>query len=501
MRSGDKQSFQEVAALDMGSNSFHLVVARLDNGSVKVVDRVRETVRLAAGLDEQGNLTEAAEENALASLERLGQRLRELPAGSVRAVGTNTLRQARNSKEFLRRASAGLGHEVEVISGYEEARLIYLGVAHSLADDGAQRLVVDIGGGSTEFILGRGFEPEVMESLHMGCVSLTNAHFPDGGLTKKRMQKAILAAQRELEPVRGAFRQRGWQRVLGSSGTIKAIDSVLEANGWSCGGITSDGLKKLRKAVINAGSIEKLKLKGLSERRAQVLPGGLAVLSGAFEALGIDRMEYADGALREGALYDLLGRIRHEDVRGRTVAAMASRYHVDWTQVGSVRATALDFLGQVREPWGLTDELNERLLRWAAELHEIGLDISHSSYHKHGAYIVSYADMAGFSREEQRLLAALVRAHRRKFASKAFDDLPGEWARAGRRLAVLLRLAVVLRRGRNEQSLPQVTLHVADDRIRVSFPSGWLDEHPLAAADLDEEAGFLAAAGFELDFA
>ncbi len=501
MRSGDTQSFQEVAALDMGSNSFHLVVARLDNGSVKVVDRVRETVRLAAGLDEQGRLTAEAEANALVSLERLGQRLRELPTGSVRAVGTNTLRQARNSADFLRRASAALGHEVEVISGYEEARLIYLGVAHSIADDGGQRLVVDIGGGSTEFILGRGFEPELMESLHMGCVSLTNTYFPDGGITKKRMQKAVLAAQRELEPVREGFVRRGWQRVLGSSGTIKAIDSVLDADSHSREGITRDGLKTLRKSVINAGSIEKLSLKGLSERRAQVLPGGLAVLSGAFEALGIERMEYADGALREGALYDLLGRIRHEDVRARTVAAMASRHHVDWTQVESVRATALGLLEQVREPWGLTDELNDRLLSWAAELHEIGLDISHSGYHKHGAYIVSYADMAGFSREEQRLLAALVRSHRRKFRNKAFDELPGDWAQAGRRLALLLRLAVVLRRGRNEQSLPTITLSVDDARMRLDFPAGWLDEHPLAVADLEEEHSFLRAAGLALEFA
>lgn len=501
MRAGNTESFQEVAALDMGSNSFHLVVARLDGGTVKVVDRVRETVRLAAGLDDQGCLTADAEEAALVALERLGQRLRELPTGSVRAVGTNTLRQARNSKEFLRRASAALGHDVEVISGYEEARLIYLGVAHSIADDGAQRLVVDIGGGSTEFILGRGFVPEIMESLHMGCVSLTDAYFPDGAISKKRMQKAMLAAERELEPIRERFRKQGWQRALGASGTIKAIDSVLEANGWSEQGITAAGLKKLRKAVIDAGSIGKLNLKGLSERRAQVLPGGLAVLSGAFEALGIERMEYADGALREGALYDLLGRIRHEDVRARTVEAMAERYHVDRAQVASVRATALDFLAQARGAWQLGDEHNERLLSWAAELHEIGLDISHSGYHKHGAYIISHADMAGFSREEQRLLAALVGVHRRKFRNKAFDELPGDWARAGRRLAVLLRMAVVLQRGRHQDTLPDIGLTVREDKVGLRFPAGWLDDHPLAAADLDEEASFLAGGGFELSFA
>jgi exopolyphosphatase/guanosine-5'-triphosphate,3'-diphosphate pyrophosphatase len=492
-------TFQGVAALDMGSNSFHMIVARLDGGSVKVVDRLRETVRLAAGLDDNGNLTAEAEEAALESLERLGQRLREFPPGSVRAVGTNTLRQARNSREFLRRASEALGHDVEVISGYEEARLIYLGVAHSLADDGAERLVVDIGGGSTEFILGRGFEPEVMESLHMGCVSLTNRYFPNGEINKKQMQRAVLTAQRELEPIQGRFRRHGWQRALGSSGTIKAIDSVLQAHGWSEKGITPGGLKKLRKAIIDAGRIDKLKLSGLSERRAQVLPGGVAVLSGAFEALGIELMEYADGALREGALYDLLGRIQHEDVRAGTVAAMAQRYHVDLNQVDGVRQTALALLDQVRQDWGLVDELNDRLLTWGAELHEIGLDISHSGYHKHGAYIVSHADMAGFSREEQRLLAALVRAHRRKFANKAFDGLPADWARAGRRMAVILRLAVVLRRGRSEEALPDIALSVDGDKLTLRFPEGWLEAHPLAAADLEEEAGFLAGGGFQLD--
>jgi len=501
MRAGQSWEFQQVAALDMGSNSFHLVVARMDSGSVKVLDRLRETVRLADGLDSEGNLTAEAENAALVALERIGQRLQEFPPGSVRAVGTNTLRQARNGQEFLRRASEALGHEVEVIPGYEEARLIYLGVAHSLADDGAQRLVVDIGGGSTELILGRGFQSELMESLHMGCVTLTNSHFPDGQITKKRMRAAVLTAEQELEPVREGFRRHGWERVLGSSGTIKAIDSVLQANGWSEQGITREGLDKLRKAVIDAGRINKLGMKGLSERRAQVLPGGLAVLLGAFEALDLESMEYADGALREGALYDLLGRIRHEDVRGLTVSAMAERYHVDQDQVAGVEATALSLFRQLRRAWELTDELNERLLRWATQLHEIGLDISHSGHHKHGAYIVGNADMAGFSREEQRLLATLVRAHRRKFPKKAFNELPGDWARTGRLLAVILRLAVVLRRGRNEQPLPDIAATADSQAVHLRFPEGWLDNHPLAEADLEEEAALLNSGGFQLEFA
>lgn len=488
----------QVAAIDLGSNSFHMVVARVEGTGLKVMDRLREPVRLAAGLGGNKRLTPEAMERALACLERFGQRVRELPPGSVRAVGTNTLRKAKDRRGFLAAAGRALGHDVEVVSGYEEARLIYLGVAHSLADDEDRRLVMDIGGGSTELIIGERFAPRLMESLHMGCVSVTQEFFADGAITAKRMARAELAAQRELEPVAERFRELGWSGAVGASGTIRAIDRTLRENGWSDGAIGPDGLERLRKALIAAGHVDRLNLKGLGGERAQVIPGGFAVLSGAFRQLDLERLDAADGALREGLLYDLLGRIRHEDVRSASVVGLARRYHADAAQAARVETTAGYLLAQVADDWGLQGQARGRILAWAAQLHEVGLDISHSQYHKHGAYIVGWSDLAGFSRDEQQVLATLVRAHRRKFPLGQFRDLPGGWADTAMRLAVLLRLAVVLHRGRSPNPLPAVTLRARESELALAFPAGWLDRHPLARADLEEEAAYLANAGFAL---
>jgi exopolyphosphatase/guanosine-5'-triphosphate,3'-diphosphate pyrophosphatase len=288
---------------------------------------------------------------------------------------------------------------------------------------------------------------------------------------------------------------------VGASGTIRSIERVVTQAGWSDYGITAASLRKLRKALIAAGSVDNLRLKGMSKSRAQVIPGGFAVLAGAFATLNIDRMEAADGALREGVLYDLVGRIRHEDVRGRSVTALARRYHVDAGQAERVEATALHLASQVAGEWGLDEAVWHRQLAWAAQLHEVGLDISHSQYHKHGGYIVSNTDLAGFSRQEQQTLAVLVRAHRRKFPEAQFGDLPDDGIHTARRLAVLLRLAVVLHRGRSPAALPAVELRAEGDSLRLTFPPSWLEAHALLAADLEEEADYLRAAGFNLRFA
>ncbi|MCS4503720.1 Exopolyphosphatase [wastewater metagenome] len=495
----DNGERREVAAVDLGSNSFHLVVARVHDGHLTVLDRLREPVRLAAGLTAEKGLDTAARERALACLARFGQRLQPLPPEAVRIVGTNTLRSARAATAFVEEAEALLGHEIEVISGFEEARLIYLGVAHSLAEGGERRLVVDIGGGSTELVLGERLVPGYMESLHMGCVSFTQRFFPDGRITRRAMEEARMAALMELEPVQGHFLARGWDRAVGASGTIRAIAGALREQGWTDGTVTFAGLQRLTKALCKAGSLDDIDFKGVSQRRAQVLPGGVAVLGAVFEALGIEGMEAADGALREGVLYDLVGRIRHQDVREATVEALAARYHVDVAHARRVERTATALLCDVAAEWALEDAAAARMLAWAAWLHEVGLDISHSQYHKHGAYILHYSDMPGFSREEQVKLAALVRVHRRKFAASAFRDLHGERARRARGLAVLLRLAVLLHRGRGAAALPAVRLAAEGaDRLRLTFPEGWLDDYPLAAADLAAEQDYLASAGVEL---
>lgn len=488
-----------VAAVDLGSNSFHMIVARVENGQLQVIDRLREMVQLGAGLDADKRLTDEARTRALDCLERFGQRLRALPRGSVRAVGTNTLRQMRNSDEFLRMAETALGHPVEVISGREEARVIYLGVAHGLAGSDV-RLVVDIGGGSTELIIGDGFDPQRMESLYMGCVSLSRRYFPEGHITDQAMKAAVIAGRLEVRPVQALFTKDQWQVAIGSSGTVKAIRNIVQACGWSDEGITPRSLKKLRRALVDAGHVEKLQIAGLADERRAVLPGGVAVLSSIFKALEIDLMRVSDEALREGLLYELLGYIRHEDVRERTVEGLSKRYGVDEQQAKRVEISAAALLSQVARDWDLVASEHVELLSWAAQLHEIGLAMSHSSFHKHGAYLVANSDLSGFSRQQQRMLAALIRGHRRRFPTEVFEALPERLRRPAERLCILLRLAVLLHRGRSPMGKPMLYLDVKDTRLRASFRKDWLKKHPLTQAELDQEAAHLKSAGYTLEF-
>jgi exopolyphosphatase/guanosine-5'-triphosphate,3'-diphosphate pyrophosphatase len=487
-----------LAAVDLGSNSFHMVVARYTHGQVVLVDRLRETVRLAAGLDEQDRLSREATSRALQCLERFGQRLHDMKASRVRVVGTNTLRKAKRKGAFLDRAREALGHPIEIISGVEEARLIYLGVAHTTPSDPGPRLVVDIGGGSTELIIGEGLAARRLESLYMGCVSLTTQHFADGVITEKRLKRARTAAQLEIEPVKARFRRSEWQTALGASGTMRAVSDTLVAWGASSDSITREGIEWLLGECLRAGETSKLRLPGLAPERQEILPGGLAIMVEVFDMLGIESMRVAEGALREGLIYDLLGRLTDEDARARSVRAMEARFHVDAAQADRVEATALAFLAQVRGGWKLEEPLAELVLRWAARLHEVGLDIAHAQYHKHGAYLLQNADLPGFPREEQRLLAALVGNHRRKVNLAQLEELVPPWHARAEFLVVLLRLAVLLHRGRGPRALPEIGLHARGRSLEVEFPKGWLAEHPLTAADLEQEAGYLQAAGFKL---
>ena len=487
-----------LAAVDLGSNSFHMVVARYSHGQLVIVDRLRETVRLAAGLDEQGRLSREAIGRALQCLERFGQRLSDMKADRVRVVGTNTLRKAKRKGAFLDRAREVLGHPIEIIAGVEEARLIYLGVAHTTPSQGGHRLVVDIGGGSTELIIGEGLAAKRLESLYMGCVSMSAEYFADGAITEKRMKRARTAAQLEIEPVMARFRRTEWDTAFGASGTMRAVADTLAAQGRPAGQITRDGVEWLLGECLKAGETAKLKLPGLAADRQDILPGGLAILVELFGMLGIETLRVADGALREGLLYDLLGRLTDEDARARSVRAMEARFHVDGAQADRVEATALAFLRQVRADWKLDEPLAELVLRWAARLHEVGLDIAHSHYHKHGAYLLANADLPGFPREEQSLLAALVGSHRRKLNAAQLEELTPPWHVKAELLIVLLRLAVLLHRGRGPRALPEIDLRPKGRSLECIFPKGWLEAHPLTAADLEQEAEFLRGAGFRL---
>lgn len=487
-----------LAAVDLGSNSFHMIVAQATEQGFRMLDRMRATVRLAAGLDADNNINEKAMVRAMECLAQFGERVRDLPPGSVRVVGTNTLRKARNAWNFITRAEAALGHPIDIISGHEEARLIYLGVSHGLEDEAELRLVMDIGGGSTEFILGRHFEALQMESLHMGCVSHSKRWFSGGRIDAKAMRAAEIAARQELEAIELAYRESGWQSAIGASGTILAVREIVLAEGWSREGITPQSLAKLKQAMIDAGHVDKLELSGLSEERRPVLPGGVAILSAAFEALGIERMRVSQSALREGLLYDQLGRIHREDVRERTVNGLVARYQVDFAQSERVRATALTLLEQVAQSWELGGEEYKRLLRWASSLHEIGLSVSHSQYQKHGEYLLNNLDMPGFARGEQARLAALVRGHRRKLPLTVFSRLTAEHEKATLRLCILLRLACVLHRRRSAEAVPTLRLTSDNNTLRLGFPPLWLDAHPLTRADLESEAAYLKSGGFKL---
>jgi len=487
-----------LAAVDLGSNSFHMVVARYSHGQLVIVDRLRESVRLAAGLDEQGRLSRESIGRALQCLERFGQRLSDMKAGRVRVVGTNTLRKAKRKGAFLDRAREALGHPIEIIAGVEEARLIYLGVAHTTPSESGHRLVVDIGGGSTEVIIGEGLAAKRLDSLYMGCVSMSEQHFADGVITEKRMKRARTAAQLEIEPVMARFRRTEWDTAFGASGTMRSVADTLAAQGRPAGQITRDGVEWLVGECLKAGDTAKLKLPGLAAERQEILPGGLAILVELFDMLGIELLRVADGALREGLLYDLLGRLTDEDARVRSVRALEARFHVDAAQADRVEATALAFLRQVRADWKLDEPLAELVLRWASRLHEVGLDIAHSHYHKHGAYLLANADLPGFPREEQALLAALVGSHRRKLNVAQLEDLVPPWHLKAEFLIVLLRLAVLLHRGRGPRALPEIDLRPKGRSLECVFPKGWLEAHPLTAADLEQETEILRGAGFRL---
>lgn len=488
-----------VAAVDLGSNSFHLIVARAVNGNLHVVDRLQETVRLASGLDDRGRLNRSARARALQCLSRFGERLRGMPSASVRAVATAAVRRARNAADFLAAAERVLGHPVEIVSGQEEARLIYQGVAGTLPADGRSRLVIDIGGSSTEIIVGRDQEARRAESVHIGCLDFALAHFAKGRVTLRGWNDATTAAHLELRPLAGGFRAETWQSVYGTSGTIRAIGALLRARAATSGEITRPALHELRDTLLRVARVDRLRIEGLSPERAMLLPAGAAILTALFEVLGIERMDPVAGALREGVLYDLLGRMRRADARDRSIAALTGRYHIDTAQAERVRRTCGLWLAQVAKSWEL-GAAHAQALSWAAGLHEVGLAIAHAKYHRHGAYLVANSDLPGFSWQEQRLIAMLIRAHRRRFPREVFEELPKRERRAARRLSILLRLAVLLHRARSEMTAAPVELKAAKRGVFLRFPRGWLAQNPLTCADLRREADELRAAGFELKF-
>ena len=478
-----------------------MIVGELRHGQLAIIDRLRETVRLSEGLAENGALTEPAKLRALECLSRFGERLRDMRASSVRTAGTSTLRRASDSKAFRKEAEQALGHPIDVISGIEEARLIYNGVTHSLPPTDGLRLVLDIGGGSTELILGKAAKPSALESLNMGCVLMTEKYFVNGDINEKNFAAARLAARLKLRPIKAFFRDSLEIEAIGTSGTIISTEAVARELGIiESSDLLPGVVEKLIEQVLEFGNIADLSLPGLSERRAQVWPGGLAILVELMEVLRIDGLRISDGALREGLLYDHLGRLQHEDARERSVQALALRYNVDQAQAARVGATASRLLAQCEQPWQLDSSLASMVLQWGTRLHEIGLDISHSGFQKHGAYIVANADLPGFPRSEQLFLAFLIAAQRQRIDQSILEQLPAVWHIPALRLCILQRLAVLLNRSRSSLELPEIRVEVGESSIRLEFPQGWLDDNPLTITDLERERNYLEQVGYDLTY-
>lgn len=471
-----------LAAVDLGSNSFRLQVARVVDDQLYMLDGLREVVRLAAGLTEDKRLDKPAQQRALACLQRFGERLRDLPRESVRAVGTNALRIAKNAPQFLQEAEAALGFPIEVIAGREEARLIYLGVAQGLPQTDGKRMVMDIGGGSTEFIIGRGQQSLKLESLYMGCVSYSVKYFSDGKINKSNLKQAELAARNEVQTIASGFSAGHWNVALGSSGTARVLCDILEQNGYSDGGITLQGLEQLRAQLLKVGDMAKFDLPGMKPDRTAVLCGGFAIMYAAFCELGIEVMQPALGALREGVLYDLLGRAHNHDMREVTVQQFMRRYHVDMHQAERVANLAELLAKQFMQ--GRVDEDCLRQLGWAARLHEIGISVAHSGYHKHSAYILANADMPGFSKKEQGQLSLLALAHRGGMEKlRGLLNTQEQFA-----LVAALRLAALLYRSRSEVALPRIRGHFKDNHFSLILEQGWLIQNPLTETALLDES-------------
>lgn len=489
------------AALDLGSNSFHLIVARVDHGELIAVERLKEKVQLARG-SVGGVMQEAAIRRGLECVARFAQRLRAVPLDRIAVVGTAALRDATNRDEFLRPAEQLLRHPIRILTGEEEAELIFLGVSHALTAGEGRRLVIDIGGGSTEFCVGGSFAPQRSASVDLGCVSLTDRCFGDGRSLAQGYLDARDAARALVAPIAATWREdiRG-AFAVGTSGTIESVRNVLLANGFDAGPITRAGVAELERAIVERRWVSDLSVPGLEPERVDIFPAGLAAVATVLEALDIERIEFVDASLQHGLLYDLTARRSAENVQQRTVDGWRRRFGVDRAQAARVRRLALELFDAAADDWGLDATEHRLLLGWAADLHEIGLIVSARQPNRHGAYLVENGDLPGFTADERRAIALLIRSHRGGFPVFAFASFAAPLAQSLKRLAVLLRLAVIFERTRTDVDSPAVTIAVANDRIEVTISRTWLTDHALSRAELDWERERLAAAGLMLNVA
>ena len=486
-----------IAAVDLGSNSFHLVVARIIDGDIQLLHREKQKVHLAQGLNDHFILSEEAIERGLKALAQFSDTLAPFAIGSVRVIATFTLRRAKNAATFIRRAKTVFPFPIEVVSGQEEARMIYQGVAHYEHFDD-KRLVIDIGGGSTEFVIGCGQQPLSLSSRNIGCVSYGKDYFSQGRISEKRFNRAILHAEQELEHIANNFKNIGWQKALGTSGTVKAVRDIIVALGFSNDSIEACHLETLKNYLLQYENCSELLIPGLNEDRKLLICSGLAILIAAFKQLQIQQLSYIDAALREGILYEMSDRLQHHDIRQQSVASMQRRYDIDIAQANRVSSTALTLFNQACVNWQLEPEHGDVLI-WAANLFEVGLHINSSSVQKHSAYILQHANLPGFNQEQQLLVATLVRFHRRKIRAEEIPNFSLYQLSQVVNLIVLLRLAVLLNQKRRDNFLPDISISASEQQLQLHIDANWLEQQSLLAAYLHSEQKQLRKITFNLE--
>ncbi len=477
------------AAVDLGSNSFRLHIGKYDGEAIRIVKSARDPIRLGAGLDSKGNLTEQAMQTALECLRNFRAILGAYTLDAVRVVATNTLRMANNAARFLPAAEQAIGYPIEIISGEEEGRLIYMGVASSLAVPGEKRLVIDIGGGSTELILGQGQDIRHVESFSIGTVKQSLVFFPDGRIDAGSFDAAILSARSHFEDAAPPYQSRHWSKAYGSSGTIRAIAEVIARNQIGDGSLSLKNMEMLRNRLIEAGHVNKITLAGIRPERVIVMIGGLAILIGIMQELGIKAIGAVDAGLRMGVLWDLQLRATRRDRREQSVSEYMGRFLVEPDRAKRVATAAGALYAQLKP----ATEAYAKYLFWSGLLHEVGLAISHTGYHKHAAYMVENADLPGFTTREQRTMSTLLVAQKgnlRKVADALGDP---DFAKA----VLALRLATMFMHSRIDGDVSEMGLKMKN-RIELEFKRDWIKLHPTVSYWIEKERDWWAEVGVDM---
>lgn len=484
------------AVIDLGSNSFHMLITRLVADGVQTVDKVKRKVRLASGLDSNQLLSEEAMSRGLECLSFFAERLQDIDPKNIRIVATATLRIATNASEFIQRAEQVLTQKIRVLSGIEEAERIYLGVAHT-SDCSAKRLVLDIGGASTEIVVGEHFNIHQAISLNMGCVTFNQQFFGEGKISAPQFEQAINHAKSQLLPYLTSYTEFGWQNVLGGSGTMQALAEILVYRNKPAI-ITLPFMYQIKELLIDAKQVENIYIGGLPSDRHPVLASGLAILIALFESFEIEQLQLSSGALREGLLYEMLPDMRKINIRTRTINSLEERFHIDKAHASRVTQQALHLYDCYADKWQLNNDNLKQLLASAAHLHEVGLLLSYKYHQRHGAYIIQHADLPGFDQTERQLIVTLISQYKGDIDASSLDKLAITDSQTSAKLLAIFRLAVILCRRRQDDVLPEYKTNIDGKAIELCLPKSWISSHPLIADELLQENEHLSALNLRL---